>query len=98
MTIRTLILAVPLMVCGWLSVLVGVSLVSDESPAQLVLFPSATLEQKLPRDVAVIGLNAFSVTLTADRPGFARSLYEQGAWLVLPAGLPGCSGRPESAS
>ncbi|WP_271950967.1 hypothetical protein [Ruegeria faecimaris] len=90
MTIRSLLTAIPLMVLGWLSVLVVVALITDEAPAYVVVFPSQGLMQNLADDAAVIGTSGISVTVTSESSGFAQSLYRQGARLVLPAGLPGC--------
>ncbi|WP_281995551.1 hypothetical protein [Ruegeria faecimaris] len=90
MTIRSLLTAIPLMVLGWLSVLVVVALITDEAPAYVVVFPSEGLMRNLADDVAVIDSSQVSVTVTSDSSGFAQSLYRQGARLVLPAGLPGC--------
>ena len=94
MTIRSLAIAIPAVLAGWITVLITVSLVSDAAPAQVVLFPSQDLMRNLPEDSSLIGGNSWSVTLASTSPGFARSLYANGAWIVLPAGLPGCLPMP----
>lgn len=90
MTIRGLLYTLPIAVAGWLLTLMSVSLLTDEAPAQVVVFPSESFMQSLPADVAILGSNDISVTLTAPRTSFAASLYRSGARIVLPAGLPGC--------
>ncbi|GAA4216180.1 hypothetical protein GGQ68_004849 [Sagittula marina] len=90
MTIRGLLYTLPIVVAGWLLTLMSVSLLTDEAPAQVVVFPSESFMQSLPADVAILGRNDISVTLTAPRTSFAASLYRSGARIVLPAGLPGC--------
>ncbi|MEL7116950.1 MAG: hypothetical protein AAGP08_15450 [Pseudomonadota bacterium] len=96
MTIRSVMIALPLMALGWLGTLVAVGLVSDAAPGQVVVFPSTAFLEAIPSDVAVLGANAWSITLSAGAPDFALSLYQSGAWLVLPAGLPGCLPMPKS--
>ena len=90
MTIRSVLLALPLLFLGWFSVLLLVAMATDEAPAYVVIFPGKAFMRELPENASVIAVSGFSVTLTSDVPGFARSLYGSGAWIVLPAGLPGC--------
>jgi hypothetical protein len=78
-------------ILGWVAVLAGVMVLSDQAPAALVMFPDAAFMEALPDGIAITGQNAFSVTLTSDIPGMARALYSVGAPLVLPAGLIGCA-------
>jgi len=96
MTIRGVLLALPLMLAGWISVLLAVSYFSDEAPAQVVLFPDPHFLSNLPADISVMGSNSWSVTLSSPESQFARSLYAKGARLVLPAGLLGCLPVPVS--
>ncbi|MEM1388688.1 MAG: hypothetical protein AAF748_07235 [Pseudomonadota bacterium] len=91
MTIRSLIWATPCCIAAWVGLLMAVSLLSDDAPAYLVLFPSAALMNALPEDAALIDATAHSVTLSSSQPGFARSLIANGAWIVLPSGLRGCA-------
>lgn len=76
---------------GWVAVLAGVMVLSDQSPAAVVMFPDAAFLAALPEGVAITGQTAVSVTLTSEIPGMARVLYAAGAPLVLPAGLLGCA-------
>lgn len=96
MTIRALLLALPLLFLGWISVLLAVAVLTDEAPAYVVVFPGRALMQDLPGDAAILAASRFSVTLTSEAPGFARTLYASGARIVLPAGLPGCLPLPQT--
>lgn len=96
MTIRSLLLALPLLFLGWISVLLAVAVLTDEAPAYVVVFPGQKLMGGLPGDAAILAASRFSVTLTSEAPGFARALYASGAWIVLPAGLPGCLPLPQA--
>lgn len=95
MTIRSALLALPLLFLGWLSILLTVAILTDEAPAYVVIFPGNALMRGLPGDSSIIAMSEFSVTLTSDAAGFAKSLYGNGAWVVLPAGLPGCLPMPQ---
>ncbi len=97
MTIRALISALPLLALGWLATLSAVALITDEAPAYVVLFPSDRFLGALPNGTSVLAASDISVTLTSDQTGFARSLYGQGARLVLPAGLAGCLPMPKTS-
>lgn len=90
MTIRPLIYAVPLVLAGWLAILVLVGLLSDEAPARFVPFPSAQLIGNLPPETSIVRFTDWGITLSSSQPHFARALYENGAWIVLPSGLNGC--------
>ncbi|MEM7425280.1 MAG: hypothetical protein AAF441_04250 [Pseudomonadota bacterium] len=90
MTIKRLALALPLLFAGWIATLASISLLTDEAPAQVVVFPKRAFLDNLPEGASIIALNDWSITLASPRPGFAGSLYRHGAWLVLPAGLRGC--------
>lgn len=92
MTIRQLFIGLPILICGWLAVLVGMGFVSDSAPAQMILFPPSGLIPSLASDVAIIDSSPVSVTVASTGSDFVKSLYAAGALLVLPAGLPGCSG------
>ncbi|WP_298916970.1 hypothetical protein [uncultured Roseobacter sp.] len=97
MTIRTILIALPTLFAGWIAVLVFVGLMTDAAPASVVLFPSQSFLANLPSDVSIIGSSRVSVTLVSDQPKFAGALYGSGAWVVLPAGLPGCLPLPKNA-
>lgn len=87
---RAVCLAIPFVLMGWIGVLTTVAFVSDRAPAYVVLFPSQILLENIPESSSILATSIASVTLTSDETGFARALYQSGAWLVLPAGLPGC--------
>ena len=95
MTIKRLLLALAGMLAGWLGVLVVVGLLSDAAPAYVVMLPPGDLIGRLDPDIAIMAAGRFSVTLTSAQPGLARRLYQAGAPLVLPAGLPGCLPLPK---
>lgn len=88
--IKRLLIALPLIFIGWLSVIALVMRFSDAAPGAVVILPDAGFMAALPEDAAILSANSFSVTLTSDSPDFARRLYASGARLVLPAGLIGC--------
>ncbi len=95
MTIRYVAAAVFLLMSGWIAVLAGVAMLSDRAPAALVMFPSEGFFARLPADAAIVSATSMSVTLAANTPDFVRTLYQSGAWLVLPAGLSGCGPSPQ---
>lgn len=86
---KRIVLAVPIVLIAWIAIMAGVMRFSDTAPAAVVPFPGQALLAALPGDTGILGLNRFALTV-ASRPGMARELYDQGAWLVLPAGLTGC--------
>ncbi len=90
MTIRSMLLSLVLLIGGWLTVVAVVTVITDAAPASVVLFPSDDLLRDLNADTAVLSTSAISVTLASKQSGFVQSLYQKGAWLVLPAGLRGC--------
>jgi len=98
MTIRDVLLALPLLAIGWLCVLGVAGLFNNEAPAQIVMFPNSDFLGKLPSDVMMLDANFWSVTVASDQDGLAQKLYESGALLVLPAGLQGCDGVKSSSS
>ena len=90
MTIRSLAITLPLVIAGWVTTLMTTGLLSDEAPAQLVLFPSAQLINSLPPETSIVDHGAWSITVTSKQSGFAKLLFERGAFFVLPSGLSGC--------
>ena len=97
MTIKSVLIALPLMFAGWLSVLMATALMTDSAPAYVVVLPSDRFLTSIPETASILAENAVSVTLTSSQSGFAKQLYRQGAWLVLPAGLRGCLPLPRTA-
>lgn len=83
------LVAVPLVVAGWIAVLALVMRLGGEAPAALVLFPPDGFVRSLPEGVAVVSAGPVSVTLQGGE-GLVAALYALGAPLVLPAGLTGC--------
>lgn len=90
MTIKRLLIALPLMLLGWISTLAIVMRAGGEAPAAFVPFPSAALIENLPQDVAITGSSPISLTLRSEADNLPAQLYQAGAWLVLPAGLEAC--------
>ena len=86
---KRIVLALPIVLIAWIAIMAGVMRFSDTAPAAVVPFPRQELLAALPEDAGILGLNRFALTV-ANRAGMARELYDQGAWLVLPAGLTGC--------
>lgn len=93
MTIKGIVIVVSLFVFGWVTILAGITLFTDDAPAALVMFPSQDFLEQMPEDAAVLSATSFTVTLASDDTDLARRLYQKGAWLVLPAGLRGCFSR-----
>ena len=96
MTIRAVFMAAPFVLMGWIGVLTVVAFVNDGAPAYVVLFPSQIFLENIPESTSILSTSISSVTLTSDEAGFARSLYRNGAWLVLPSGLPSCLPQPKA--
>ncbi|GAB1378751.1 hypothetical protein [Pararhodobacter aggregans] len=88
--IRRLLLALPILLLGWIATLALVMRLGGEAPAAFVPFPPQGLLSALPGDVAVTGRSPVSLTLRSEAPDLTDRLYAAGAWLVLPAGLEAC--------
>lgn len=86
---RRWLIALPLVLAGWVGVLALVLRLGGEAPAALVLFPPAGFVAGLPEGVAVTAAGPVSVTVRGEA-GLVATLYALGAPLVLPAGLTGC--------
>jgi hypothetical protein len=89
------LMAVPLVLAGWITVLALVARLGGETPALLVLFPPDGLIAALPDGVAVVDAGPVSLTVSGGN-GLAAQLYRIGAPLVLPARLEGCLPRARS--
>lgn len=87
--IKRALWVVPLVLLGWLGVMVLVMRFSDAAPAAVVPFPSAAFMQALPQGTAILEISALAVTF-ANQPDLTPKLYQAGAKVVLPAGLTGC--------
>jgi hypothetical protein len=90
-TRRALLLALPLVLLGWVAVLALVLRLGGPAPAALVVLPPGGFWDRLPHGIAVTDRNALGVTLRGDGD-LVAALYAAGAPLVLPAGLAGCLG------
>ena len=90
MTIKVL-LGLTCLAAGWIAVLAGTMAWSDAAPAAFVPFPSAEFLAALPEHVAIAGDTDLGIILFSVEAELVSQLYDVGAWLVLPAGLNGCS-------
>lgn len=90
MTIKRLLLAIPLLLIGWIATLATVMALGGAAPAAFVPFPSNTFIATLPQDITITGRSPISLTLRSETPNLPSRLYRSGAWLVLPAGLEAC--------
>jgi len=90
MTIRVWACALLTVLIGWIGLQLVVMRFSDAAPGAIVLFSDDAFIGGLPDDIAVLDIGAYWVAVKADEPRLAARLYNAGAWLVLPAGLPGC--------
>lgn len=90
MITRRILLALPVVLVGWLATLAVVMRLTDVAPAAFVPFPPASLTANLPAGVAITGASPISLTLARDGGGLTAQLYAAGAWIVLPAGLEAC--------
>jgi hypothetical protein len=90
MTIKTWALSLTAVLVGWFGLQLLVMRFTDAAPGAVVLFPTQDFITQLPADVAVVGGGSNWLAIKSDRPNLGQSLNTSGAWIVLPAGLPGC--------
>lgn len=88
MTIRSWLIALPLVALGWIGILALVMRLAG-APAALVILPPEGFVALLPKGVSVVSSGPVSVTLRGEGD-LVATLYDLGAPLVLPAGLTGC--------
>ena len=88
-TTKSLVLALPMVLIGWVAVMALVMRFSAVAPAAVVVFPGADVMEDLPADTAILGMSKWALTVQ-NTPEMAAKLYKAGAILVLPAGLTGC--------
>lgn len=88
--IKRLLIALPVLLLGWIAVLAVVMRIGGEAPGAFVPFPAASFIEALPEDVAITSRSAISVTVQSDTDDLTKRLYAAGAILVLPAGLDAC--------
>lgn len=90
MTIKVWIGSIGAVLVGWFSLQLLVMYFTDAAPGAVILFPSTDFVAQLPQDVAVVGGGGNWIAVKSDAPNLGKNLYGAGAWVVLPAGLPGC--------
>ena len=90
MTIRSSALSFGAVVIGWFALQMMVMRFTDAAPGAIVLFPADNFVTQLPDNIAVVSAGSNWVSVRSDTPDLAQKLYSAGAWIVLPAGLPGC--------
>ena len=89
---RTTIKVALLALAGWFTALAVVTYAAEPSREVLVWVPDARLAETLSSaPVSVLdGQSGGFLRVRGDTPGFVRSLYASGAWIVLPSGAGGC--------
>lgn len=95
MTTSRWILSAGGVLIAWLAVIAAIMRFSDAAPGAVVVLPSEGFVAGLPADVAVLSAGPLWYTVRSDMSGLAGVLYDAGALLVLPAGLPGCLPLPK---
>jgi hypothetical protein len=75
---------------GWVSLQLGVMYFTDAAPGAMALFPTEGFISRLPANARIVDIGEFWITIASDEPALGKNLYAAGAWIVLPAGLPGC--------
>jgi hypothetical protein len=91
-SMRTTISTALLALASWFTALAVLTYAAEPSREVLVWVPNARLAKTLSSaPVSVLdGQSAGFLRVRGDTPGFVRSLYAGGAWVVLPAGSGGC--------
>lgn len=90
MITKTWVFSIATVLVAWVAIQALVMRFTDISPGAVALFPSAGYGPGLPADMAISDAGWFWIMVNYDGPNLAKSLYSEGALLVLPAGLPGC--------
>lgn len=90
MTIRGWVLCLAVVIIAWVGIQALVMRFSDVAPGAVALFYGTQFGANLPGDMAIVGAGPFWMAVHYDGPDLAKTLYGAGAFLVLPAGLPGC--------
>jgi len=75
---------------GWFTILVLSMILSDAAPGAIAIFPSHDFIEHLPEGASIVDFGDYWIGIRSNRPGLGLALYDAGAVLVLPAGLPGC--------
>ena len=79
-----------MVLAGWIGLQLGVMYFTDSAPGAVALFPGDDFIARLPEGVAVVAVGDNWIAVSFDGADLGKKLYEAGAWIVLPAGLPGC--------
>lgn len=90
MTIKTWLLSLVTVLFGWFGLQLLVMRFTDAAPGAVILFPPESFVTHLPAGVAVVGVGANWIAVKSEAPNLGKKLHASGAWIVLPAGLPGC--------
>ena len=91
MTIERLLAAMALALAGWFGGLAVMTAIAAPTTTVLVVGPPArALHWALRAGFPVVDLGAAAIRVRVDGPSAVRTLYREGAWLVLPAPQGGC--------
>jgi hypothetical protein len=77
-------------VAGWFTILVLITTFSDAAPGAIAIFPGHDFIEHLPEGASIFDFGKYWIGIRSNQPGLGLALYNAGAVLVLPAGLPGC--------
>ncbi len=88
--LKRLLIALPVVLIGWIAILALVMWLGGDAPAAFVPFPPDGFVDALPSGTAITGRSPISLTLRSESENLPAELYRAGAWLVLPAGLEAC--------
>lgn len=90
MTIRSWLLSLVAVLTCWFGLQLAIMRWTDAAPGAVVLFPPTDFISRLPKDIAFVNAGDNWIAVKSDVANLGRSLNAAGAWIVLPAGLPGC--------
>jgi hypothetical protein len=80
-----------LALAAWTLTVIGVTAMLEPTTEVIAFGPTgATIRALADSDTRILSIGARSVRLSGTEPGFVRSLYANGAWLVLPSLTGGC--------
>jgi len=97
MTIKAWVMSFAGVIAAVFVLQLAVMYFTDEAPGAVVLFPSEGFISSMPADMAVVGMGKGWVAVKSDGDRLGKRLYQAGARLVLPAGLPGCLPLPKTS-
>lgn len=90
MTTEAWIASVLVVLFGWISLQLAVMYFADVAPGAVTLFPNEGFISRLPANTGILDIGNSWIMVAPDAPELGKKLYAAGAWIVLPAGLPGC--------